>query len=135
MWYWHCSCIVLVQFSSDCRKTKLRWLLWPITSGAEIPMSQIHNMKHTLSKKYWEDMCEHFTLILVLLLLMILRVWCLDCWGKKTLPSLYRNAKPKRFQNNSQKAVKSSQLPVKIITHLVAFNAAMQLYLIDLALL
>lgn len=85
-------------------------------------MSQIQNMKYTLSKKYWEDVCEHFTFGFAVaydsksVVLRLLR--------QKTLPTLYRNTKPKRFQNNPHKAVKSSQLPVKITTHLVAFHAA-----------
>ena len=89
-------------------------------------MSQIQNMKHTgtLSKKYWEDVCEHFTFGFAAaydsksVVLRLLR--------QKTLPTLYRNAIKtiKGFQNNPHKAVKSSQLPVKITTHLVAFHAA-----------
>ena len=43
---------------------------------------------------------------------------------QKTIHTLCGNAKPKQFQNNSHKAVKSSQLPVKITTHLVVFHAA-----------
>lgn len=115
LWYWHCSCIVLEQFSSDCRKTKLRWLLWPITSGAEINEP---NSEHEAYTKHGK-ICGSTSHLVLLLLIMVLRLV-----RQKILHTLCRNAKPKQFQNNSHKAVKSSQLPVKITTHLVAFHAA-----------